>query len=310
MKNRKLFRPLSFAILTVMAAALLIVAAPWKGSAGRVRARALPPQTETVIFAVNGEQGEAGEARNYSMDALVILKGGKYSHPMDEYNEKSKQTFADKFYGKGQKYRLLFGGGEAGIATVQGWQEGCNAIHANVNVESNANIRGRIWALATSSESLGKTKGSRRALTSAERAAAMTLATSIYRQHKTPPALLRQIKNINFTATDLDGDGQFEVIGDFQIPTRDEINGQRRDLFLIAKPSGKGFTAELAAFQSYKMDSGFGRGSSFLDQLDIDGDGTSEVFTIDEGFDAYGYSIYKKQNGRWKIIYTGTGDAC
>lgn len=294
----------------VMAVALLLVAAPWRGSAGRMSAGALPPQTETVIFVVNGEQGEAGEARTYSMDALVVLKGGKYLSPMDEYNEKSKQTFADKFYRKGQKYRLLFGGGEAGTATVQGWQEGCNAIHASINVESAANIRGRIWALATNSESLGKSKGSRRALTSAERAAAMTLATDIYRQHKTPPASLRQIKNVNFTATDLDGDGQFEVIGDFQIPTRDEINGQRRDLFLIAKPSGKGFRAELAAFQSYKMDSGFGRGTGFLDQLDIDGDGTSEVITLDEGFDAYGYSIYKKQNGKWQVIYTATGDAC
>jgi hypothetical protein len=28
------------------------------------------------------------------------------------------------------------------------------------------------------------------------------------------------------------------------------------------------------------------------------------------GFDAYGYSIYKKSAGRWRMLYTTTGDAC
>jgi hypothetical protein len=42
----------------------------------------------------------------------------------------------------------------------------------------------------------------------------------------------------------------------------------------------------------------------------MDGDGIAEVVTIDEGFDGYGYSIYKKRNGRWRSVYSGIGDAC
>ncbi|MDX6695432.1 MAG: hypothetical protein QOF02_3035 [Blastocatellia bacterium] len=120
---------------------------------------------------------------------------------------------------------------------------------------------------------------------------------------------MRRLKVNNLTATDLDGDGQFEFIGDFVIKTGD-ISGARRDLFLIASAQGKGYRAELAEFQSYKMDSGFGRGIAFVDQLDMDGDGTGEVVTVDEGFDAYGYSIYKKRNGRWQSIHSIAGDAC
>ena len=48
----------------------------------------------------------------------------------------------------------------------------------------------------------------------------------------------------------------------------------------------------------------------FLDQLDIDGDGVAEVFVQQHGFDAYGYSIYKKSRGIWRQVYTTTGDAC
>lgn len=291
----------------LLAAALAVV--PSVESATRLSTQPTPQKRDTVIFVVSGEESEPGQARRYSMDALVVIRGGKYVHPMDEYNEKSERLFADKYYQKGQKYRLLFGGGEAGTATVQSWQEGCNAIHSTISVEGDVNVRGRIMGLATDSESLGKRAVSRRALTGAERDAVMSLVQSIYRQRKTPNALMRRLEVKNLTATDLNGDGRYEVVGDFRIQTGD-INGARRDLFLIATPAAKGYRAELANFQSYRMDSGFGRGVGFADQLDMDGDGTSEIVTIDEGFDGYGYSIYRKRNGRWSVIYTGTGDAC
>ena len=316
MKNRNFSGRSGFYILTMMLVSLSLIAAPPTGSAqrrGRQRApQRTPQQPETIIFVVSGQESEPGQPQQYSMDALAAVRGGKFVSPVDEYDDKSERRFADKFYKTGQKYRLLFGGGEAGTATVEKWQEGCNAIHSSVKVETSANIRGRIYGLATNSDSLGKKETSRRALTSAEREAVMTLVKSIYRRNKTSNALLRSLKVGNLTATDLNGDGQFEVIGDFTIASPpDSITGARRDLFLIATPNGAGgYRAELANFQSYKMDSGFGRGFGFADQLDIDGDGIAEVITIDEGFDAYGYSIYKKQRGTWRRVYSGTGDAC
>jgi uncharacterized SAM-binding protein YcdF (DUF218 family) len=309
MNKQKYLRRLSFKLCIAMLVSLLLAAAPLTGSAEAARSIAplVQQAKETVIFVVGGN--EYSSPQSFSMDALVVIRGGKFVNPMDEYDEKSEKLFADKYYQKGQKYRLLFGGGEAGTATVQSWQEGCNAIHAGITLEGSTNIRGRIMGLATTSETLGKRAISRRALTSAERAAVMTLVNNIYRQRKTPAALMRRLEVKNLTATDLDGDGRYEVVGDFRIQTGD-INGARRDLFLIATPAGKGYRAELANFQSYRMDSGFGRGIGFADQLDMDGDGIAEVVTIDEGFDGYGYSIYKKRNGRWRSVYSGIGDAC
>jgi hypothetical protein len=306
-------KTLRLRVITALAlvVSLLLAAASFTGSSAQTRKQAaIKPTTGTVLFVV-ANHSEPGETPEYSMDALVIINKGKYIDPVGEGDSSTMKPFADKYFHAGNKYRLLLGGGEVGTVTVKSPDEGCNTIHSTVNVETSAKIGGRIKALATNSETLGKKASSRRALTAGERAAVMTLVKNIYRQHKTSNALMRSLQVNNLTATDLDGDGKFEVVGDFQIagnPTSTE--GPRRDLFLIATPSGTGFQAELAEFQSYRMNSGFGRGVGFADQLDIDGDGISEVVTVNEGFDGYGYSIYKKRGGKWRMVYSVAGDSC
>jgi hypothetical protein len=245
------------------------------------------------------------------MDALALYDKGKFVDPVGDGDSSKEKPFAEKYFQTGRRYRLLFGGGETGSVTVQSSSEGCNTIHSKVNVEGAGKLGGKIYALATDSETLGKKPSVRRALTAAERAAVMTLVKNIYRQHGTSNALMRLLQVGNLTATDLDGDGQFEVVGDFRIESNPNSNtGARRDLFLIAAPSGAGFKAELANFQAYRKVDDFGRGESFVDQLDIDGDGVGEVVIIGEGYDGYGYSIYKKRAGTWRMIYSVMGDAC
>jgi hypothetical protein len=297
-----------FTAFVLVVALLSTTASLTTGSAQTRKHPAGKPTTGTVLFVISNNS-EPGETPAYSMDALVILSRGKYINPVGDGDSSGMKPFAEKYFHAGNRYRVLLGGGEVGTAIVKSSEEGCNTIHSTISVESSAKISGHIKGLATNSETLGKKASSRRALTPAERAAVMTLVKNIYRQHKTSNALIGKLQVNNLTATDLDGDGQFEVVGDFQIGG-DSTEGPRRDLFLIATPSGGGYKAELANFQAYRMNSGFGRGIGFADQLDIDGDGTSEVVTIDEGFDGYGYSIYKKQGGRWRMVYSVAGDAC
>jgi hypothetical protein len=307
MKNFRLrfFYALALVVSLLFVASSLIVSS----SAQNVPAR--KPGTDTVLFVVSSNS-EPGEPQEYGMDALVIINKGKYIDPVGEAGSNTMKPFAEKYFQAGKHYRVLLGGGEVGTATVKSSAEGCNTIHSTVSIDSSTKIGGRIKGLATNSETLGKKASSRRALTAAERAAVMTLVKNIYRRHKISNALLQRSLIVNnLTATDLNGDGQFEVIGDFRIAIAStSTEGPRRDLFLIATPSGAGYRAELANFQSYRMNSGFGRGVGFADQLDIDGDGISEVVTIDEGFDGYGYSIYKKRGGRWRLVYSVMGDAC
>ena len=59
----------------------------------------------------------------------------------------------------------------------------------------------------------------------------------------------------NLTATDLDGDGKFELIGSFVIATEKKF---RRDLFLIAEPQGANYKAALVLGNTRSLPELFG----------------------------------------------------
>ncbi len=262
-----------------------------------------PAQTRkpTVILAVSSESGEA------SLDALAFVEAGKLRSPYSDA-EKDRKIFGDDYFKKGIVYRLIFGGGDAGSATVSKWNEGCNNIHAQGTVSTSARLGGKVMALATNSETLGKRAISRRPPTDAERAATLALMKSIYQQNRTPASLMSAIKVTNLTATDLNGDGKYEMIGSFTLAAKNKFE---RDLFLIATPQGAAMRADFVKFQAYQPPpEGFLSSIDFVDQLDIDGDGVGEVFTTQGGFDGYQYLIFKKVNGRWRKIYDVAGDAC
>jgi len=268
-------------------------------TAAQVRSNRAQP---TIVFSVSEESG------NYNMDAVVAINGKLFRAPFPETGESQQDAFAKKYFAAGQKYRLLFGGGEAGSVTLKGWSRGCNSVHAEASATTTAPLGGQVRGLATNSESLGKRSPARRALTAAEREAVMALVKRIYAQRGVKPALYRSLDVTNLTATDLDGDGAYEIVGSFTLATKAKF---QRDLFLIAKPEGAQMRADFINFQAYQPPAeGFLSSIDFLDQLDLDGDGVGEVFAVQGGFDAYGFVIYKKRAGRWRQVFSGIGDAC
>ncbi len=259
----------------------------------------------TLVFVVS--RSDPAEAQS-SMDAVVMLENGKLKAPYAEESEAAQQRFAAEYFSAGKTYRVTFGGGEVGSATVKDSSVGCNNIHARATVDHGGKIPTHLSGLATNSTSIGKRTSARRAPTPAERAEVMKLVDQTYRARRTPAGWMRNLKTTNLTATDLNGDGKFELIGSFVIETSTK---QRRDLLLIAEPLGEGFKPAFVNFQAYRMQpEGFDSAIDFVDQLDVDGDGIGEVFATQHGFDAYGYNIYKKVSGRWRLMLSTIGDAC
>ncbi len=256
----------------------------------------------TVILAVSAETGEA------SLDAVAILDGKRLLSPYNEEQKDKQKTFGDEYFKKGTVYRLIFGGGDAGTATVSKWSEGCNNIHAQATVSTSARLGGKVMALATNSETLGKHSVSRRPPTDAERAAVMTLMKSIYQRNRTPASLMPAIKVTNLTATDLNGDGKYEMIGSFTLAAKNKFE---RDLFLIAIPQGTAMRADFVKFQAYQPPpEGFLSSIDFIDQLDVDGDGRGEVFATQGAFDGYALLVFKKVGVRWRQVHDQIGDLC
>ena len=145
----------------------------------------------TVILAVSAETGEA------SVDAVAILEGKRLLSPYSDEQKDRQKVFGNEYFKKGTVYRLIFGGGDAGTATVSKWSEGCNNIHAQATLSTSARLGGKVMALATNSETLGKHSVSRRPPTDAERAAVLTLMRSIYQRNRTPASLMPAIKVTN-----------------------------------------------------------------------------------------------------------------
>jgi len=261
---------------------------------------ALSPQLKekTLVCVVSGE----------SVDPVVFVEGGKLLQPYLDEKETERSLFAKEYFKAGRKYRLTFGGGDQGTATITKWDTGCNNVHAVAELKTAVKLGGRVMALATNSETLGHKPGARRAPTAAERAALMAVVKRVYRSKGVAASLLPRITTTNLTATDLDGDGKYEFVGSFVIATQNKF---RRDLFLITESEGAGYKEALVEYQSYKLPpEGFASAIDFVDQLDLDGDNVGEVFTIQGGFDAYGYAIYKRQKLRWRKVYSFVGDAC
>jgi hypothetical protein len=299
--ERSLFNRRKLFLLSLLLVCLVVV-----GSTGkRNSAHVVTPQKRSaaaVVFAIAGEPDE------YHMDAVVRLEGKRLVAPFSDEQKDKQKKFAEKYFASGLTYRLMFGGGEAGSVKLKKWSEGCNTVHAEVTLSSSVPLRGNVRALATNSDALGKRASARRAPTEAERSAVMLLMKGIYTQHQTSVSLLPSIKVTNLTATDLDGDGKYEMIGSFTLAAKNKFE---RDLFLIAKPWGRVMRADFAKFQAYQPPpEEFLHSIDFVDQLDLDGNGIGEVFAVQGGFDAYAYVIFRKVAGRWREVYDMTGDAC
>src|ERR1044072_2465813 len=83
---------------------------------------------QTVILAVTSESGQG------SVDAVAKVAGKQLRSPYSDEQKDRQKTFAEDYFKKGTVYRLIFGGGDAGSATVSGWDEGCNNVHAQATI--------------------------------------------------------------------------------------------------------------------------------------------------------------------------------
>lgn len=282
------------------------------GSLSVISLAAQKKSQKSVLFCV-----QRYEDGNMAMEPIVVLSGGKFLAPptgIESTEDLAAQdvesvNFLKNYYRKGQSYRVVFGTAEDGTVTVMKPQEsGCVSLSAQVSVASSVKLGGRVYALATDHPTLGVgKKRSRRAPTPEERSAAIAIAKDFLRGKKVPAALMKLMQVGNLTAVDLNGDGKDELVGNFEIDQSDATL-ETRSLFLILNPVGVEFQI---AYSDYQKGGGdlFQR-SIFIDHLDLDGDGISEVITQTSYYESLSYSIIKNKGGKWVNVYTGGESGC
>ena len=299
-------QPLILSTRAARALTLLLSALAAAGAAANVAAQTARQGGGTVVFAV-----QRYDTNQLTIDPVAVVSGGRFTAPPSSYAETDADKaradrFIKEYFRAGRKYRLLFGGGEAGSVTVGKYLEaGCVGMEAEATAETAVKLGGEVLALAADSNSLGTKTGTRRAPTDAERSSALDLARKAFRQHRVAPARVSKMETNNLTAVDTNGDGRAELIGSFIIKGE---WGVQEAVFLIAEPSGAGFVSTLAWFHhGQEADAAYRR---LVDVLDLDGDGRGEVVAQGLYYESHDYIIYKRQARGWREVYNGGGGGC
>lgn len=284
-------------ILPILSLTLISLLMPGTAGAGQTNAPRSAQRAGggTVIFSLKKDT-----EGSFHIEPIVIISGSKYTQPPDGGDTGVMKKFTDSYFRVGRQYRVIFGGGDAGSLLVQKYAEDmCGNLVAEVGVQTTTRLGGEVQALAVSSDKMGSGASSRRAPTEAERASAVEVARAVYAQRRVGVALVKEMKTVNLTATDIERDGQFDLIGTFQI---DGANDTKHNLFIIFEPTAAG--KYKAAWNWYE--NGY-EDRKLVDVVDLDGDGTAEV--IAEGFEIENnlYVIYKRQAGIWRPVYKGGG---
>ncbi|MCA1567202.1 MAG: hypothetical protein LC803_16435 [Acidobacteria bacterium] len=267
---------------------------------------------DTVIFAVT----RSGDAE-FAFEPIAAYRRGAFAGSVTGESSPAELTrFAKNYYRAGQRYRLIWGGAESGtVVAKQSQQESdCAKAAATADVQTSVQLGGNRMALATNAPKLGLAKSSRRAPTDAERAQIKTHVERIFREKGVPAGALDKLRTINLTATDLNNDGAAELIGTYMI-RRDGAEIFIDQLFVLAEPTAEGGLRVGFARHEQMKGTDFNDPESLesvgqsafqteilLDQLDVDADGTGEVFTISYSFEGTNYAIYKKGAKGWSRI--------
>lgn len=300
-----------FPLCAMFAAFVFSISTASNFSTARAQGRAASAP-ETVVFAVTRRPDAS-----FEFEPITVYRRGIFNASIAGDSSAAELTrFANNYYRAGQRYRLIWGGAEAGTLTAKQSQKAteCSKAAATADVQTAIQLGGNRMALATNSQTLGLSKPSRRAPTDAERALVRTEVERIFREKGVPAAAFDKLQTINLTATDLNNDGAFELIGTYLV-RRGETQIFIDRLFVLAEPLAAGGIRVGVARHVQMKGEDFNDPESLesvgqsaflsetlIDQLDVDADGTGEVFTVSYSFEGTNYTIYKRGAKGWSAV--------
>ncbi len=225
------------------------------------------------------------------------------------YNPKPRPAEKDAVYNIGERLALFVGGerrGDVRIKKVMPLQ--CDSSAALVSANPSVHLAKDTMALATNAEKVGTHANSRRQANAEEQNYARQLAMREFQKHGLPEEFAKRIKIDQLVVTKVDQSENKSLIGYLYIKTKSAIH----EVFLIGKLDDSGATTELARYHKTTdladgMDS---RDVHFVDQLDLDGDGTDEIVLEVTGYESEEFQIYRRQNGIWSPVHVGGQGGC
>jgi hypothetical protein len=258
---------------------------------------------------------------------FAVLDNGKFIEPIAKL-EKGKLAafgeggeFPQALYFARASYNLIFGGVNDGKVTVHKSLIGteCAGNTAEVTVAATkAKLSTFVMGLATNLPYKPELAFFRRLPTAAERSEIEALVKAEFKKNGVASTAAEKIHYHNLTAIDVNGDKTAELVGTFwSEPARDD----RRLLFFVAeKGSDGGYsfnhknysalkTADIMSGDTKDVDEGILH-EMLIDSMDIDGDGTAEIFTTKQAFEGRNFHVYRKSGYKWTSILESYNYRC
>jgi hypothetical protein len=267
-----------------------------------------------IIFAVLND--------GKTFEPIAYIERGKLTKAVDGGDDaKAIALFTKNYYKPKSAYRLIFGGANAGTATVVGSdpKSECGKNIADITVSSTkTKLGGFVMALATDAVTKKTGSGVRRKPTPAERTEIEALVRAEFAAQKVSTAALKTMNYHNLTAIDVDKDKRADMVGSFWVETG---KTERALLFFIAEKNSAGkYEFGVSQFQTVKqeevmsgeikaVDTGYYH-ELLLDSFDYDDDGVSEIFTYIQGMEGAGFNAYKREDGKWVKSFEGSNYHC
>ena len=244
------------------------------------------PPGGRVWFAV--EERPRGEVR---IEPFAIVSDGQLVRAPSICSEDDSgvEKFASTYLQPNQEYPVLFGGAAAGTAHILSQQ--ANSTMARVSYDGPVKLRGPIRALAASDAKGGFRVESREPASKEERAAALSLARTIFRQHGVPEEQLAKVHADFVTRTVIAPASLSSWIGAFTLETSKDY--LQHNLFFIASQGVSGLEAELVWVRIGKQ-SDEDEAMQLVDHGDLLGDGHDEVVVRFTSTENHRFGVYKR----------------
>jgi hypothetical protein len=256
-----------------------------------------------------------------SIEPIAFIEDGKLTAPVGgDADSKAITDFVRVFYKPKTTYDLIFGGTVAGkVAAIKGSAAADCAKNVGVVATTSAKVKlkGLVMALATNAET-PKVTAFRRIPTAAERSGIEKAVREELTTNKVSAKNQKVLRYLNLTAVDTNHDGTPEFVGSYWVSTSATERGL---LFFIAEKDADGsYTLSQDSFNLVKqkdvmsgkikdIDEGIYH-ELFLDVFDVDGDGSSEVFTMSQSFEGNSFSVYSKGKEGWSKSFESSNYHC
>ena len=258
---------------------------------------------------------------------FAVLDSGKFIEPIGRLEKGKLVPYGDNsefpklLYAAKTTYNLIFGGVVDGKVSVSKSLIGteCAGNTAEVTASpTKAKLSTFVMGLATNLPYTTKLTFYRRLPTAAERSEIEALVKAEFKKNGVTAAAAEKIHYHNLTAIDVNGDNIAELVGTFwSEPAKDD----RRLLFFIAEKGAGGAylfahknyaalkTTDIMSGDTKDVDEGILH-EMLIDSMDIDGDGTAEMFTTTQAFEGRNFHVYKKSGGKWTSILNSYNYRC